>query len=248
VPTRETVEFLASHIARGASLLEIGCGRGEVAELLGNSGYRVLALDADPEAVARARELDVDARLAAWPEYSGPGVDAIVFTRSLHHIGPLDAALERAQALLHPRGMLLIEDFAFGTADSATIDWFVTLLRTERAAALLQPVVHQFVTQLLTTADPHVAWHRADSHDIHDIETMRSAVSRHFTESQLESVPYLYRYLVPVLADTTAAAEWVASTLRAEREAIASGQIVAIGRRIVAQNQPLKNSRITPAS
>ena len=171
-----------------------------------------------------------------------------MFTRSLHHIGPLDAALERAHALLHPRGMLLIEDFAFGTADTATIDWFVTMLRTERAAALLQPVVHQFVTQLLTAADPHVAWHRADSHDIHDIGTMRSAVSRHFTESQVESVPYLYRYLVPVLADTTAAAEWVASTLRAEREAIASGHIVAIGRRIVAQNQPLKNSRITPAS
>jgi len=67
-------------------------------------------------------------------------------------------------------------------------------------------------------------------------------------ELQVEAVPYLYRYLVPVLADTAAAAEWVASVLRAERDAIANGRIAAIGRRIVAQNQPLKNSRITPAS
>ena len=40
----------------------------------------------------------------------------------------------------------------------------------------------------------------------------------------------------------------VASILQAERAGIASGHIAAIGRRIVAQNQPLKNSRITPAS
>ena len=248
VPTRETVEFLAAHVSHGASLLEVGCGRGEVARLLGDGGYRVVAIDAEPDAVARARELGVDARLAAWPEYSGPGVDAIAFTRSLHHIGPLDAALERVQALLQPRGMLLIEDFAFDTADTSTIDWFVTMLRTEAAAALLQPVDHQFVTQLLTAADPHVAWHRAGGHDIHDIGTMRAAVSRHFTELQVEAVPYLYRYLVPVLGETSAAAEFAASILQAERAAITSGRIAAIGRRIVAQNQPLKNSRITPAS
>jgi hypothetical protein len=51
-----------------------------------------------------------------------------------------------------------------------------------------------------------------------------------------------------VLDETTAAAELVASILQAERAAIAGGYIAAIGRRIVAQNQPLKNSRITPAS
>jgi len=88
VPTRETVEFLAAHVRHGARLLEVGCGHGEVARLLGDGGFRVVAIDADPEAVAHARDLGVDARLAAWPEYSGPGVDAIAFTRSLHHIGP----------------------------------------------------------------------------------------------------------------------------------------------------------------
>ena len=38
VPTRETVEFLAAHLTHGARLLEVGCGGGEVARLLGDSG------------------------------------------------------------------------------------------------------------------------------------------------------------------------------------------------------------------
>ena len=56
VPTRETVEFLAAHVSHGASLLEVGCGRGEVARLLGDGGYRVVAIDAEPDAVAHCAQ------------------------------------------------------------------------------------------------------------------------------------------------------------------------------------------------
>jgi SAM-dependent methyltransferase len=235
VATRETVEFILTHVAQGASLLEIGCGRGEVAHALGLAGYRVTAIDADTDAVASARALGVDAKLATWPDFEGPRVEAIAFTRSLHHIGPLDPALQRVRAQLVPGGLLLVDDFAFGTADAATIDWFLGVLRSDEAARLLQPVPHEFVTHLLGAEDPHEAWRHDHGHEIHEIGTMVAAVSGHFDVERLAGAPYLYRYLVPVVPDTRVAADFVESTLRAEADAIARGRITAIGRRIVAR-------------
>ncbi len=54
VPTRETVAFVMSHSAAEATVLEIGCGEGDVALVLMNRGYGVIGVDASQEVVARA--------------------------------------------------------------------------------------------------------------------------------------------------------------------------------------------------
>ena len=107
---------------------------------------------------------------------------------------------------------------------------------------MLQPVPHQFVTHLLGADDPHEVWYHDHGHEIHDIDTMIAAIARHFDVERLDGVPYLYRYLVPVLPDTGIAVDFVERTLLAEGEAIAGRRITAIGRRIVARNR-IRTSR-----
>ena len=53
VATRYTLEFVRQHV-RGGSLLEIGCGAGELAACLANDGFDVAALDSDPDCVSLA--------------------------------------------------------------------------------------------------------------------------------------------------------------------------------------------------
>jgi SAM-dependent methyltransferase len=235
VPTRETLMFLLSHLPVGAEILEIGCGEGRVACELLKRGYRVTGLDSDPEIVARAKRRGVPAVVGSWPNFpSSVSFDAIAFTRSLHHINPLREALVRARELLNLNGLLLIEDFAFEEANEATIDWFVKILRSEQGMALINPVAGQLVTELLSSTEVMNVWHRNPGHDLHSITTMNEAIAERFVARETQCVPYLYRYLVPVLADTSEAASFVSEVLQQESLAGERGEIVLLGRRIVA--------------
>jgi SAM-dependent methyltransferase len=235
VPTRETLMFLISYIPVGAEVLEIGCGDGRVACELLKRGYRVTGVDSDPEVVAKAQERGVPAVVGSWPEFDGnASFDAIAFTRSLHHINPLDEAIVHARGLLNPEGLLLIEDFAFEEANEATIDWFVKVLRSKQGMALINPVADQLATDLLSSRNVMETWHHNRGHDLHDIMKMNKAVAERFGVRETESVPYLYRYLVPVLADTSEAASFANEVLQQEASLGKRGEIVLVGRRIVA--------------
>jgi SAM-dependent methyltransferase len=235
VSTRETLTFLTSRIPTGAHVLEIGCGDGRVASELLKRGYRVTGLDSDPGAIAKAQEREVRAIVASWPKFdSRVAFDAIAFTRSLHHINPLGEAIARARELLNPKGLLLIEDFAFEEANEATIDWFVKVLRSKQGKALINPIAGQLVTELLSASDVMKTWHRNCGHDLHEITTIKRAISERFAVRETQSVPYLYRYLVPVLADTSEAGWFINDVLERETLLGARGEIVLVGRRIVA--------------
>jgi SAM-dependent methyltransferase len=151
----------------GGSILEVGCGDGELAAALQSRGYRVLAIDADATAVAAAREREVDAHHASWPDFEPRAADAVLFTRSLHHIDDLDGAVERARECAP---LLLVEDFAFTEADPRLIEW----IRGELAQI-------------------GVPWDETP-HDIHSFSGLRDAIARHFDILAMEAVPYCYRY------------------------------------------------------
>jgi SAM-dependent methyltransferase len=235
IATRETLMFLTSHIPMGADVLEIGCGEGEVACELLRHGYRVTGLDSDPGVLAKAQQRGVPAFVASWPEFArSVSFDAIAFTRSLHHISPLREAIGRARELLNPMGALLIEDFAFEKADEATIDWFVKVLRSEQGSALINPVAGQLVTELLSSRDPMNVWRHNHGHDLHSIETMNEGIAEHFVACENQSVPYLYRYLVPVLPETSKAASFVNKVFQQETLLGQRGEVALLGRRVVA--------------
>lgn len=217
VATRETASFLASYLRAGAKVLEVGCGDGEVAAELMRRDYNVMALDAEPERVVKAQKLGVRAMVASWPDYGGGPFDMIAFTRSLHHIDPLGDAVQKAKKLLNPAGMLLIEDFAFGETDRATVNWFLEVLRAQ-AKSLVLLVEGQLVTELLSGIDPMQVWQRSYNRNLHSFAAITDAVSKCFAIRETKSVPYLYRYLIPVLPVTAPAAAFVEEVLREERK------------------------------
>jgi len=233
VPTRETVTFLASYLHCGAEILEVGCGEGHVASELSRRGYRLIGVDSDHDVIAQAQRRGIRAIVASWPEFDRPPVDAIAFTRSLHHINPLRKAVGRARELVRPKGLLFLEDFAFDEANKTTVQWFLDVLRSQRGAALINPVAGEFVTELLRSKDAEGVWHQSHDHGLHSMTAISRAIAEYFTVREMRSVPYLYRYLVPVLAETSAAAAFVEEVFREEAHLGERGNIVLVGRRIV---------------
>ena len=76
-------------------------------------------------------------------------------------------------------------------------------------------------------------WREHHDHELHSITDMRQAIAAHFTVREVGATPYLYRYLVPVLAETAEAAAFVDQVWREEARLGKQGEIVLIGRRIV---------------
>lgn len=244
MPTAATVSYITAHVPRAASLIEVGCGEGHVALALAERGYRVRAIDPDPEVVAKARERGVPATLATWPDFDADSVDAVVFSRSLHHIHDLEPAVRRARELLRPDGLLLVEDFAYDEIDQATVDWFLEVIRSERAKSLLNPHEDEFIADLLSAPRPLSTWQENHDHDLHSLPAMADAITRQFERLTTVSAPYLFRYLVPALPESEAAAALVEEVRRSEAKHGQQGDIVLIGRRIVATPSPSESLTI----
>src|SRR4051812_4801038 len=89
-----TEDALSPLTAAPGRVLEVGCGyEGGVAPALDEAGYDVLAIDpeAPPGPLYRAIELE---------DLEDPGpFDGVVAGRVLHHVHPLDAALNKLVAL-----------------------------------------------------------------------------------------------------------------------------------------------------
>jgi SAM-dependent methyltransferase len=235
VPTRETLGFLISRLPVGAKVLEVGCGEGQLAWELLQRGYRVTGLDSDSNAIAGAQARGVRAVVASWPKFdSSVSFDAIAFTRSLHHINPLPQAIVRARELLNPNGLLLIEDFALDDVNEATVAWFAKVLRSTQGKALINPVEGQLVTELLSATDVMQAWRDNRAHDLHPFTAMNEAIAAQFVVLETHSAPYFYRYLIPGLPETSAATSFVEEVFQQETILGNRGEIVFLGRRIVA--------------
>jgi SAM-dependent methyltransferase len=231
IATAETVAFLTKHLPVSAHVIEVGCGKGHVTQALSNRGFRVVGLDADSESVAIANEHGVPVLQATWPEFVSTPVDAIAFTRSLHHIGDLQRAVQKARDTLKPNGKLLVEDFAFDAADEATIAWFIDIARN---SALVKAGASDLISALIGSDDPVTRWWQHHvQHDVTSVEVMKRCIAEHFTIEEASSVPYLYRYLIPVLPATPDAAAFHRQVSEDEAKCGGAGQIALISRRIL---------------
>ncbi|MGH7566592.1 MAG: methyltransferase domain-containing protein [Gemmatimonadota bacterium] len=240
VGTSETVEFVQAHVSPPASILEIGCGLGHVAAELSRLGYAVTGVDAGIEEVEATRSKGVSAIVGRWPNVSAPSADAVLFTRSLHHIGDLTGALHAAYKTLAGARLLLIEDFDFVAADGGTVHWLLRKFKEAGSRSLLQGDGHRsddgdpFVLRLASAANPLDAWRADHDHDLHSADAILSALTERFQIVARQAVPYAYRYLVPVLQPTSRAAAWLHEAFRDERAQGNAGRLTLIGRRIAA--------------
>src|SRR4029079_1981578 len=138
-------------------VLEVGCGRGEVARALAARGLAVTALDLalpDPQPAPDLRHVELD-----FLVFRGPPFDAILFTSSLHHIAPLENAIVHASELLAPGGVLVVDDFDLERPDHTTLAWYYETQELLAAAGLYD---HH---RLDPGTDAMVRWRDSHAHD-----------------------------------------------------------------------------------
>jgi 2-polyprenyl-3-methyl-5-hydroxy-6-metoxy-1,4-benzoquinol methylase len=157
-------------------VLEVGCGRGDLARAVARLGYSVRAIDpeAPPGAMFSAVTLE---------EFSDPGpFDAVLANLALHHIHDLSAALAKIRRLLRPGGRLILNELAWYRFDEPTARWY---LEQDTAIGHDAP---RSVEQCLD------AW-AADHAGLHTSAAMRSELGRCFAERFFAWMPSLNREL-----------------------------------------------------
>ena len=101
-------------------IAEIGAGDGVLAERLRADGFDVVAIDAHAKTAVAATDQGRRVDHADWLTWDGGGsapFAALIFTRSLHHIDPLNIAAEQMQRLA-PGGLLIADEFDFERVDA----------------------------------------------------------------------------------------------------------------------------------
>lgn len=228
-----TYEFVKRSVRPACRrVLEVGAGTGELAARLMVDGLEVVALDIDPGMVALAQGLGVDARVAQWPESLDEQFEAVLFTRSLHHIHPLAESVEAAVACLAPGGRVVAEDFAFEAVDQRTLVWFTGAIRLLRESGLL-PGYNELLNDLLATDGSLAAWEKYHDHDLHRAAAMEAELRSALTDVTIEAAPYLFRYLGAAMANAPRRDDLVRALAEQESKLIADGAITALGWRLV---------------
>jgi SAM-dependent methyltransferase len=140
--------------------------------------------------------------------------EGAVAIRSLHHVHPLDSSLQRLAGALTPGAPLVIDEMDVAAFDRRAAEWWL-----QQQAA--QGEAHQ------KTAEQLVEEHRAH---LHPLDTILEMLAQWFTLGSPVRGPWLYRWnLGP-------------SFRPAEETLIASGDVPAMGARIVA----IRHGRVLP--
>lgn len=242
----EVFAFAVSALPAGASVLEVGAGDGRLAARLGAAGFRVKAIDLDGDAVSAARARGVDAAQVDVFDLRGERFDALLFTRSFHHLAPLDAAIAQARALVAPAGTVVLDELALDAMDLAGAAWFYdvhALLEEAGALAPEEPSRHHHHHHHhhhdregeAAPKTPLERWQRRHAHDppLHGGAAMVAALSSAFDLQVHERVPYLYRYLAGRLPPDERGARIFERVRALEVERIALGLLAPIGMRLV---------------
>jgi SAM-dependent methyltransferase len=184
-----------------------------VLEVGAGAGRLARALDAAGYDVLAIdpRSEDEDVRAVALADLDEPAASfaAAVAVVSLHHVDPLEESCRRLGELLEPGGTLVIDEFDVGAFDLGAAAWWL-----EQRAAIGEPQPQ--------TAEELVADHREH---LHPLERILAALEPHFELGPPLRGAWLHRWN---LGD---------SLLAVEEEAIARGQLRAVGARLVGRRR-----------
>jgi SAM-dependent methyltransferase len=153
-----------------ARVLEIGCGSGDLALALAESGYDVVAID--PEAPSGPIF-----RRSTLEELDDPGpFTAVLASRSLHHVEDLRRGVEKIARLA---ALVVLEEFAWDRLDDPTLAWWRGQLR---------------VTAESEGPGSRAEWEE-EHRGLHGFAALRRELDRCFDEVHFGWQPYVYRYL-----------------------------------------------------
>jgi SAM-dependent methyltransferase len=170
---------------RGGLVLELGCGSGSLTRHLLAAGHRVLATDASPDMVERARAVlpGADVEQLVLPDDPLPAADAVVGVGNVLNYLDGPAAAEKAlvaiAAALRPGGVLAL--------DPVDVRWgreaghLAPLARVRPQWALYStsalPEPHRLIREMVTfVREDDGRWRREDErHEITLLDTERLA-------------------------------------------------------------------------
>lgn len=231
--TRHTYDFVKRFLpVECRRILEVGCGKGELAACLAKDGYTMVAIDSNAESIAAAQRLGIDARLATWPDFDDSSFDAVLFTRSLHHIHPLDYSIQHAADRLRDDGCIIVEDFAYESVDEKTLRWFASAIHLLEATGSLS-VGDEVSKILLSKAESLEAW-RQNHDDLHTAVDINAQLEKILGHVIRENAQYYFR-CVANLISTSENRDTILQAFAKQEETLSTdGSIVALGRRFVA--------------
>jgi SAM-dependent methyltransferase len=151
-----------------ARVLDVGCGEGQLALALAARGYEVKGID------PAAPEGPIFERITLEEFAPHDPFDAVVASRSLHHVADLGLALDKV-AQLAP--LVIVEEFAWDRLDEPTALWYLAQLQEHSMS--VEECLNEW-------GEEHLGLHRN--------ETLRSELDRRFEELYFAWRPYLYRY------------------------------------------------------
>lgn len=123
-------ELVADAAERGGSALDVGCGDGELLELLAGVCERVVGVEEDPVAARAAADRVAGSGTVICGDFMAAkslplaGFDTITCVACLQHL-PLEAALAQMAELLRPGGRLLVIGLS---ANKSLVDWLLSAL------------------------------------------------------------------------------------------------------------------------
>jgi SAM-dependent methyltransferase len=134
------------------SVMDVGCGTGEMLKRLSDKGLRVRGMVPDPllaEKIGR-KVGPQNVVLSKFEDYADTGTkfDLVLFMESFGYIRNMDATLAKAASLLNPGGYILISDFFAKKKDKK--DLFSKNFHHR----------DEFETTFTANPDLEVAWHK----------------------------------------------------------------------------------------
>lgn len=197
-----------------ARVLELGCGEyGGFVPALRECGYDALGVDPKaPEAPGYHQ--------AAFEQFAvAEPVDAIVASRSLHHVADLGVVLANVATALRPGGTLIVVEWAWERFDEASARW--CFARLAESDGEHPDWLERRYEGWRESGEP---WERyfqawAENHGIHRGERVVEALDARFARAACDHGPYFFAELGLAEED--------------ERAAIAAGEVAATGVRYV---------------
>ena len=116
-PTDEYIRTITAHCSlAGKELLEVGCGTGRITRDLARHARRVVAVDPDEAALAKARTAVPAPNVTFLPmpdgvlDFPPASFDVVIYTLSLHHVplAHMDESLRTAAGLLREGGIIVV--------------------------------------------------------------------------------------------------------------------------------------------
>jgi SAM-dependent methyltransferase len=220
--------FVSRAIVGARRVLEVGAGPGHLARRLQSDGISVTALDLSPP--------PADSSGVRWVQgdflkFEDEPFDAVLFTASLHHVTPLDAALRRARGLLARGGFLVVDDFDLEAPDEATARWYYEVQEL-LAAARAYAAGHEHAHRDLTPLRRWQAEHEHHGAPLHTGRAMLAAIEMGFASMAKTRGAYLYRYICRGTSNLVVAQH----VLSVETRRIADGSLQPVGLRVVARS------------